>query len=170
VAGVVVLVTLFLLWHPGYALSFLCEYPTQRLIGLADVGGDRFVRLDLSVKIVGPECEVVIAGGRFQCSPVGVRTLGVRFTPPARGRCPGSNGEVMSGTYARRVAESTIADVVVESVLENGTRCTISGVSAAARLGGPLPSLLGTLSCVGPSGEIVAKGPIELLRRPLPPL
>lgn len=165
------LLALVALIAPQSASCFFCRYPIQRLTGLAHLA-DGFVKLDLDVKLIGPECEVTIDGGRFRCSRVGYRTLGVRFTPPARGRCPAATGTVLPGpsSYVPRSNGEPIADVVIEVRLKSGGECTIAGLSPTITLGGPIASILGTILCKRPSGEPVGQGSVELLRRPLPPL
>ena len=166
---------LVLVVAPRCAAGFACNYPTQRLTGLADIGRrGSFVKLDLTVRVIGPECEVLIDGGLLRCSRVGSRTLGVRFASTARGRCPGSAGRITDGSYTPRseLAEPTLADVTLEARLENGSRCTISGVSPRFSLGGvflgPLPSLFGHMTCQTRSGSPLGAGTVQLLRRPLP--
>ena len=50
------------------AAGFSCNYPPQRLTGLADIGaGGRFVKLDLAVRLRGPDCEVLPSPTRRWC-------------------------------------------------------------------------------------------------------
>src|SRR5262249_4044845 len=111
---------LVLVVAPRCAAGFACNYPTQRLTGLADIGRrGSFVKLDLTVRLIGPECEVLIDGGLLRCSSVGSRTLGVRFASTARGTCPGWAGRITDGSYTPRseLAEPTLADVTLEARL-----------------------------------------------------
>jgi hypothetical protein len=143
--------------------AFVCDFPTQRLVGLAEMQ-DRWVRLALSLRLSGPECEVVIDGGTLRCTPVGSTTLGIRFTETARGECPGS-GRVTGGSWRRR-AERTLADVVVDVELDGGGQCRFLGTAPVTRIGGPIPSLLGTWDCLRRDGTRRGDGSVELLRRP----
>jgi len=149
-----IFLALVVLIAPRCASGFFCKYPTQRLTGLADIReGGGAVKLDITVHLIGPECDVVITGGRLRCSRVGFRTLGVRFTPPARGRCPAAGARIVGGSYVPRSAdaEPTIADVTIDAELENGGACIISGVSPWSTFGGvfsgPLASLFGHMTC-----------------------
>jgi len=158
------------------ASGFVCNFPVQRLTGLAFVADESVVKLDLTVKLGGPECVPILLSGRFRCQRVGFRTLGVRFTTSARGRCPGTAGKIDGFLYAPRTTnEDGVADVVIGSTFNDRTVCTVSGVSPTAQdplgtIGGPLPAVFGQLLCTGPSGNAVAAGPVQLLRLPLPRL
>ena len=57
---------------PDSAHAFFCRYPRTHLSGVADVGGSKFVRLDIDLRFNGAECEVEIAG-RGRCRPVAHR-------------------------------------------------------------------------------------------------
>lgn len=149
----------------GPASAFVCDFPTQRLVGLAEMR-DRWVKLALSLRLSGPECEVQIEGGTLRCTPVGSTTLGIRFTTTARGECLGP-GRVTGGSWKRR-AERTLADVVVEVALEGGGHCRFVGTAPVTRIGGPIPSLLGTWECLRRDGSRRGDGSVELLRRPAP--
>src|SRR5262249_28271956 len=62
---------LVLVVAPRCAAGFACNYPTQRLTGLADIGRrDSVVKRDLTVRVIGPECEVLIDGGRLRLGPL----------------------------------------------------------------------------------------------------
>jgi hypothetical protein len=175
-ARALVLLALLALVGSRGAWGFVCNYPVQRLTGLAFVADESVVKLDLAIKLSGPECVPVAIGGRFRCQRVGSRTLGVRFT--RSGRCPGTVGQINGFSYAPRVTNvdaDGVADVEIDGKFTNGTICAVSGVSPAAQdslgtIGGPLPAVFGQLLCTTPSGEITAKGPVQLLRLPLPRL
>lgn len=107
----------------------------------------------------------MIDGGHLRCTPVGARTLGTRFTESARGECPG-NGRVIGGSLARRTEERTLADVAVDVALDGGGTCRFVGTAPVTRIGGPVPSLLGTWECRRRDGTLRGDGAIELLRRP----
>jgi hypothetical protein len=156
--------TLLVLAQAHQALAFFCRYPIQRLTGLADLGG-QFVQLDVGVRLIGPECEIVVDGGRLRCRSVGARAFGQTFTPPARGRCPGRRGVLVNGSYGPRSDDEGIADVVLEAQLEHGGTCTISGVTLATVIGGPIAALKGRMVCTTPATTISAT--VELLRPPV---
>src|SRR2546428_13356025 len=147
-ARVLALLAFVALMTPQSSSGFFCKYPTQRLTGLANLG-DRYVRLDLAVRLSGPECEVLIVGGRFRCSRMGVHAFGGRFTAPVRGECPGTMGTILTGSYVPWSSGEPIVDLVIEARLENGAECTISGLSPAVTIGGPIASVLGPLLCKG---------------------
>lgn len=133
---------------PDGAHAFFCRYHPRHLSGVADVGGGKFVRLDIDLRFDGPECEVDIRG-RGRCRPVSRRTLGVTFTSTAK--CPAETFVISNASYIRRGYER-IADVVLEIEFKNGDRCRITGTSPALyfnspALGGPLPSLSGGIIC-----------------------
>lgn len=167
------LLALVVLTTPEHAWSFVCKYPTQRLTGFAGFDNSEFIKLDLTVRLLGPECQPELAGGHIRCRTVGPRTLGVRFTAPARGKCPGPGGRVVDLSYVPRsnLAEPTLADVSITGRMGNGVTCTISGVTARFNSGGafsgPFPLLIGHLTCEGGS-DSTPEGTVELLRLPLP--
>jgi hypothetical protein len=145
------------------AHAFFCRYPRTHLSGVADVGGSKFVRLDIDLRFNGAECEVEIAG-RGRCRPVGRRTLGVTFT--IEGKCPSETFVIDNASYVRREGER-IADVVLEMEFSNGQRCRITGTSPALyfnapAFGGPLPSLSGLIVCPTTIGS---PGVAEFVRR-----
>jgi len=163
---------------PGSALGYVCRYPVQRLTGLANLteGGEgaQFVKLDLTVKLLGPECDVIFFRGALKCQRVRSRTFRDEFIPAARGRCRGVGGRVLaSSSYSPRNGEPAVADVVVETQRAGGGTCVISGVtvsvlSIAPALNVPLPALVGQINCQTASGAPVATGVVQLLRLPLP--
>lgn len=166
VRTVLLLASVALAAPPG-AAGFICHYPVQRLTGFAELN-DRFIKLDLDVQLVGPDCEILVGGGTVRCAPARPRTFGLFFDRPELGHCPARHGTIRGGFYVPRDRQR-IADVVIETTLANGDTCTIAGTSPTAIIGGPIPSLLGTILCRSPGGEPVGEGSVELLRRPLPP-
>ena len=161
---------------PRQGWGYFCTYPTQQLTGLALLEDrDQGIKLDLTLGMYGPECQPELRQGRLRCSMVGARTLDVRFTAPARGKCPGPGGRIVDFSYERRsqIAEPTLADVSIVAKMGNGVTCTIIGVTASFNwggkiFGGRLPFLIGSMTCEGP-GAPVGKYEVELLRLPLPP-
>jgi hypothetical protein len=164
--------TVAALMAPSSASAFFCRYPRQHLTGVVDLGGDQFVRLDLWLRLIGPECEVTLDGGRVQCRALSRYTLGMEFSATARGTCPADRGTIRNLSYVRRTGDP-IADVRLELQFANGEQCTVAGVSPAPMLGGPIfggpvSSLAGRIACSSATGVPIGDGDAEFLRNPLP--
>ncbi len=155
----------WILLAPGDARASFCRYPPTHLSGVAEVGGSRFIRLDIDVRFRGPDCEVDIIRGRGRCRPVSHRTLGVTFT--LAGKCPADTFVISNPSYVPRRGEQ-IADVDLDIEFHNGDRCHITGTSPALyfntsrAFGGPLPSLSGAIVCPTNLGN---PGVTEFVRR-----
>jgi hypothetical protein len=155
---------------PMTASAFFCRYPRRHLAGLADLGGAKWVRLDLTLLLSGPECLVELDQGLLSCRGVRARTLGVSFSAVARNWCPSRGGRIRSLSYARRGFER-IADVVMEAEFESGDMCTIVGVSPDSKFGGPifgnpLPSIAGHITCAAPLGIVGYQGEVQFVEKP----
>jgi hypothetical protein len=162
----------FTLMVPQGASAMPIVVPTQRLVGLAQVQDqdDQVVKLTVDVEIgaFADDDSWSVLGGRSSCGAATGHTLGGVFSPSSRGSCPGHRGVVVSGSYEFRPVEP-IGDVTLDVRWENGTSCTISGITLANSIGGPLQSLVGTMECTTSSGTPLGKSDVELVRRPFRP-